>query len=147
MSIAVLALLIANALWFGAGFVQFTLRSRKAASGLMALTARDPAAHAIVAGSIRFLGGLNLGFAALATMVLLEHERFADPTVTAVLLATFGIAHASQFGVNLPIARAEWSGRRPLWPVLKGTMRLIFAVDALLAMLNLLLFVERLSAA
>ena len=111
---------------------------------LTADISRDPAYRAVVAGSVRFLGGLNLGFAALSVMVLLNRTKFADPTVIAVPLATFAIAHGSQFLVNFPIARAEWSGAEPLWPVLRGRMLMIFVVDAMLAAGNLAPIVVRL---
>ena len=131
------ATLLLNMLWFGAGFWQFTLKSRTAALGLVSFAPRDPAYREIVAGSLRFLGGLNLAFAALAAMTLIRRDAFDTPASLAIGLLAFAIAHSTQFLVNLPIARAERTGGAPLWPVLgAATMRSVFAVDLVLTLLN-----------
>lgn len=131
--------LLSNALWFGAGFLQFTMRSRKFAKALVPHDSRTHPSVEVIAGLVRFLGGLNLGLTVLALMSLLCHDTFASPSVLAACLLVFAVAHGSQFAVNVPMAVRESRGLVPLWPVLHGWMLIIFAGDGLLLLANGLL--------
>ena len=127
---------VANALWFGAGFYQFTLRSGVAALGVSTNSPNDDFSRSVIAGVLRFLGGLNLSLAALSVMLLLGPHELRKAVPEAVFLTTFAIAHASQFAVNVPIARKEIIGSPALWPVLRGKMLAIFVVDLLLTLID-----------
>ena len=135
-SVITSVVLAASVLWFGAGFVQFTVRSRGSARGLVPRQFRDHALVDVVAGLLRFLGGLNLAFAVLALLLLTRRDTFASSAVLASCLLVFAVAHVSQFAVNVPLAQQERRGREPLWPVLHGTMLIIFVGDGLLACAN-----------
>lgn len=124
-----------NFLWFGAGFVQFTMRSRASTRLVIPRRSRDQLSVEVVAGLLRFLGGLNLGFAALALLILLRRDAFS-PTALAGCLFVFAVAHGSQFAVNVPIAHQERRNRVPPWPVLRGTMLFIFSGDGVLMVAN-----------
>ena len=126
------ALLVANALWFGAGFWQFTIGGRSASYVLVRPEDATARGREGVTGAVRFLGGLNLSLAALATMTLLARDQFGPAALRVMLLGC-------QFAVNLPNALSEARGGRPAWPVLKDrTMVLIFVVDGALTVANAL---------
>jgi len=54
----------------------------------------------------------------------------------AILWIALAVAHASQFAVNVPVARAGGRQGKSYWDVLTGPMLFIFFVDAALALLN-----------
>lgn len=128
--------LVLNLLWFGAGFWKFMIRSRAAARLVLPRSARELEIVETVAGVIRFIGGLNLGFAVLSAAGLMLGRTAFIPGVAVALLFAFTVAHVSQFAVNAPFARLEARGVVPVWPVLRGTMLVIFVVDGVLTLLN-----------
>ena len=132
--------LFANAVWFSLGFYAFSVRNHAFARLLTAPEHHDAPLFPTLAASGRFLGGLNLAFAAFSTALLLQLGLFPEPAQRALFLAVFALAHGTQFLFNLPIALANTRGGG-VWPVLEGLMLLIFAGDALLSALNLTLAV------
>lgn len=135
-----IAVLIANALWFGAGFWHFTFKARGASFGIVAKTDATPAARAGLIGSLRFLGGLNLALAANCSMLAI-HIRDAGRVQILISLATFAIAHASQFAVNVPVVLREMRGEQAPWRVFGSLMLLIFVVDGVLAVVDSIVYI------
>lgn len=138
-SVVASGVLLVNALWFLAGFVQFTLKERSTVRMLVARPQRDDALVPTLAASVRFLGGMNLALAVLATICALSRSLFAGPADRAVLFAFFALVHATQFGCNVPVLRARRRAPNAYWPVLSGPMRFIFIVDGSLAVTDLVL--------
>lgn len=130
-------ILVLNALWFGAGFWYFGIKSRQAAKLIIKKKNRSKPSFDILAYSLKFLGGLNLAFAILSTAVLSQPAIFSTTLQQAVFAGIFGFAHGTQFYLNLPIAIREYNHQPHVWPVLKGKMYFIFLVDATLCVLNL----------
>jgi hypothetical protein len=128
-----------NALWFGAGFWYFGLVPARAAKIVAAKAQRATPLFETLAASLRFLGGMNFAFSAFSLLLLFSFSLFPEARQRALFAAVFAMAHASQFVSNLPVALA--GGRRgdALWDVLKGPMLFIFAVDALLMLVNAVL--------
>ncbi|WP_394839506.1 hypothetical protein LVJ94_21705 [Pendulispora rubella] len=121
-----------NALWFGIAFGSFSLRPLPAAKLLVPPHTRSSPLFEIVAASLRFLGGMNLAMALFAVLLLLFGHLFPLPVQRALFAAVFAMGHGTQFAGNVPIAL----GRSSLWPVWRGPMRLIFAVDFTLMAAN-----------
>ena len=139
MSTVFAAVLILNALWFGAAFRYFSLTPYTAAKVLVPKSAREAPLFRTVAASLPFLGGMNLALALLAVLLLFNFALFPESGQRALFALTFGLAHGSQFACNVPIA---WRGGRQgeaFWPVLQRPMLFIFVVDGILALANLLL--------
>lgn len=128
--------LILDAVWFGAGFTQFALKARRASYGLVRKDDASAQGRLGIAGSLRFLGGLNLALAAMSVMTLL-HLAAYPPTLLTTVFLTAAIAHASQFAVNLPFAVAEARQEAGPWRVLGGLMLIIFVGDGVLTVVNL----------
>ena len=59
-------ILVLNVLWFGAAFRYFSLTPNTAAKLLVPKSARESPLFPTIAASVRFLGGMNLAFAAFA---------------------------------------------------------------------------------
>jgi hypothetical protein len=141
MSAAYCFALVANLLWFLAGFRYFSFRQRAAAKILVPKSARKSPLFPTIAAAIRFLGGMNGAFA-LASAILLglflvDSALFNDPAERGILLLIFAAAHFSQFAFNLPVlADGERQGDA-FWPVLSGPMFFIFVVDGLETVINL----------
>ena len=125
-----------NALWFGTGFWYFSLAPNAAVKLLVPESARQSPLFPTLAASVRFLGGMNLAFAAFAVLVLLNGSLFPEPAQRALFAGVFSLAHASQFVSNLPIALRGGRVGESLWPVLSGPMLFIFIVDITLMVAN-----------
>ena len=129
-------ILVLNTLWFGAAFRYFSLTPNTAARLLVPKSARESPLFPTIAASVRFLGGMNLAFAAFAALVLLNSSLFPEPTQRALFASVFSLAHASQFVCNLPVVRRGGRVGESLWPVLSGPMLFIFLVDITLMVAN-----------
>ena len=133
--------LIANLLWFLAGFRYFSFKQTAAARVLVPRSARSSPLFATIAAATRFLGGLNGAFAFLAALLLtllyIGSPLFSDPAERAALLMVFAAAHFSQFAFNLPIIKGGQRQGESFWPVLSGPMLFIFVVDGLETVVNL----------
>jgi hypothetical protein len=126
-------LFLLNGLWFLAAFVQFSLAQNNTAKILVPRGARDNPLVPTVKASVSFLGGMNLALALLALYLATGPAPFSDPDQWAVLLAFFAVANGSQFVGNLPVLAQRKREGSLLWPVLSGTMLMIFVIDATLA--------------
>ena len=129
-------ILVLNTLWFGAAFRYFSLTPNTAAKLLVPKSARESPLFPTIAASVRFLGGMNFAFAALAVLVLLNSSLFPEPAQRALFAGVFSLAHASQFVANLPVALRGGRVDESLWPVLCGPMLFIFIVDITLMVAN-----------
>ena len=130
-------LLLLDVLWFGAGFVYFALVPRRAAKLVTSREQREGGLFDSLVASVRFLGGLNLAFAALALVVLVASSEFPNPIQRAILAGVLALAHGSQFAVNLPIAIAEPRTGAVPWSVRRGPMLFIFVVDGALMLAHI----------
>lgn len=128
--------LVLNLLWFSAGFWYFTLKRTTAAKLLIPRSARTSPIFPTMVAALPFLGGMNLAFAALSLMVLSMPQTFDAPMEQAILLIAMGIAHATQFLINVPVARRGGRIGESWWDVLRGPMLFIFVVDAIMTALN-----------
>ena len=133
--------LIANLLWFLAGFRYFSFKQSAAARVLVPKSARSSPLFATIAAATRFLGGFNAAFAFLAALLLallyIRSPLFSDPQERAALMTVFAAAHFSQFAFNLPIIKGGQRRGESFWPVLSGPMLFIFVVDGLETLINL----------
>jgi hypothetical protein len=130
------AVLVLNTLWFGAAFHYFSIKQFAAAKMLVPNTSRDSPLFLTVAASVRFLGGMNLAFAVLSLLMLLNPLSSVTTAQRAVLLLVLAIAHGSQFYFNIPVARGGGRQGESLWDVHRGPMKFIFVVDATLLAAN-----------
>jgi hypothetical protein len=128
--------LVANVLWFGAGFWFFAIRRNTAAKLLVPRSARTSPIFLTLSSALPFLGGMNLALSLLAAMILFRRDLFVAPQEQAILLIAFGTAHATQFLINVPVAIRGGRIGKSYWDVLKGTMLFIFVVDAVLTATN-----------
>jgi hypothetical protein len=128
--------LVLDVLWFGAAFWYFSLKPDDAAKILVPRSARDSPLFRTVSASIRFLGGMNLAFAAFAALLLANRALFPGAKQSALFAAVFSLAHASQFAFNVPVALGGGRQGESLWPVLRGPMLLIFVGDFALMVAN-----------
>ena len=135
-STAVTVVLVLNLLWFGLAFRYFSLTPGTAAKLLVPKSARGSALFKTVAASVRFLGGMNFAFAALALLLLFNAPLFPESRQMALFASVFALAHASQFAGNLPVALGGGRQGESLWPVLSGPMFFIFVVDFVLMVAN-----------
>ncbi|MGI9264553.1 MAG: hypothetical protein ACR2QU_06470 [Gammaproteobacteria bacterium] len=131
------SILALNLLWFGAGAWYFGIKRVAAAKLLVPGSARSSPIFATLTSALPFLAGMNLAFSLLATILLLRQDLFTHHQEQALLLMIFGIAHASQFLINVPVARRGGRIGESYWDVLTGPMLFIFAVDALMAFVNI----------
>lgn len=128
--------LVLDVLWFGAAFWYFSLRPDDAAKILVPRSARDSPLFKTISASIRFLGGMNLAFAAFAALLLANRALFPGARQSALFAAVFSLEHASQFAFNVPVALGGGRQGESLWPVLRGPMLLIFVGDFTLMVAN-----------
>lgn len=138
MTIISITLLSLNALWFGAAFWSFAIRSQKASRMIVPREARKEQSCEVVVHALKFLGGMNLAFCALSIVLLMANTVFNTDQQKSLLALIFSLAHGTQFYFNLPLALKEAKGQKPIWPVLKGTMRFIFLIDGTLCLANLI---------
>lgn len=141
-----MAVLVLNALWFGAGFWQFFLRPNAAVKWLVPRSARGSPVFNTLAASIRFLGGMNLAFCVFSVLLLANFVLFPDMKQLALFAAVFSLAHGSQFYVNVPIALSGGRQGESYWPVLSGPMFFIFVIDGALMVANGVLAAKLLAA-
>ncbi|MGB5811150.1 MAG: hypothetical protein WBG86_11505 [Polyangiales bacterium] len=131
------ATLVLNVLWFGSAFWYFALKRKTAAKLLIPKSQRASPIFATMAAALPFLGGMNFAFSLLAAMLLAAPSSFAEPRERAILLVAFGVAHATQFLINVPVARRGGRIGESYWDVMRGPMLFIFVVDACMTALNL----------
>ena len=129
--------LLLNVLWFGMGFWYFCIKRHAAAKLLIPESARSSPVFLTMTSALPFLGGMNFAFALLAAIPLLAQDLFVSPPERSLLLIVLGVAHATQFVINIPVAIGGGRLGESYWDVLKGPMLFIFVVDALMMMLNL----------
>ena len=127
-----------NALWFGAAFRYFSLTPETAAKLLVPKSARNSPLFETIAVSVRFLGGMNLALSVFAILILVNRQLFPEAHQNALFAFVFAVAHASQFAYNVPVALGGGRKGEALWPVLSGPMLLIFVVDGVLMLANML---------
>ncbi len=125
-----------NVVWFGLAFFLFGLRPRRAVKMLTPCSAEGEVAREALIASLRFLGGMNLGMAAVSGAQLGVVLAGGGPS--RALFFGSAVAHASQFAFNVPFALQ--GGRRggAPWDVMRGSMAFIFVGDAICAGLNML---------
>ncbi|MBT3785713.1 hypothetical protein HOF92_12110 [bacterium] len=128
--------LVLNALWFGAAFWYFGIKNQTAAKLLVPKSARHSSIYPTLTSALPFLGGMNFAFGFLAVLLLMNQNHFRETHEQTVLLIVFGVAHASQFLINLPIASRGGRIDESYWDVLKGPMLFIFILDGLMTILN-----------
>lgn len=136
MNIPVIILSLLNALWFAMGFRLFFLNSRQAAKLLLAPDKREEPYFSVLAEACKFLGGMNLALSMLSIFCIYFLDSLLSLPLASGIFIALGLAHFSQFWVNLPHALKERKGEQAIWPVLRKTMRFIFVVDFLLAAAN-----------
>jgi hypothetical protein len=132
-------LLCANGLWFSAGFYFFTFRSASAAQLILNRKFAGENIFEVLAYSLKFLGGLNLAFAMLTLLIILQPALFPTASQKIAILSILAFAHATQFILNIPQAMKDRFLQKPLWPVLRGRMLFIFITDGVLCLLNIVL--------
>ena len=128
--------LVLNVLWFGSAFWYFWLKRETAAKLLIPKSARSSPLFATMVAALPFLGGMNLAFSLLAAMLLAAPSLFVAPMERAVLLVAFAIAHATQFLINVPVAKRGGRVGESYWDVVRGPMLFIFVVDLGMTLLN-----------
>ena len=130
--------LLFNALWFGAAFIQFSIAQ---GSTLKILVPREERGNPItptLSASVAFLGGINLPIGLLSLYLLLARPPFFQAIEAQLALFLFFAAcHFSQFAYNLPVLLRGGRVGVAYWPVLKGPMLRIFVIDATLFVANL----------
>jgi hypothetical protein len=131
--------LAANVLWFGAGCWYFWIKHDTAAKLLIPRSARSSPIFETMSAALPFLGGMNLAFCLLAALLLIQTGLFAADPERVILLVVLGTAHATQFAINVPVARRGGRIGESYWDVLTGPMLFIFVVDAALAISNVVL--------
>lgn len=133
----VLATVLAlNIIWFSLAFRLFALRPRAAVRLLVTEDTRNEASRAALVASLRFLGGMNFGFAALSALALVSVARDSLGSNAWLIFAASAIAHASQFAGNLPLVRKGGRAGGAPWNVLEGPMAFIFVIDGILTVAN-----------
>jgi hypothetical protein len=130
-------ILVLNTLWFGAGFWYFAIKRSTAGKLLVPKSARSSPIFPTLVEALPFLGGMNFALALLSTMLLLGQDLFVAPAERAILLVAFGVAHFTQFLINVPVAVRGGRQGEVFWDVLSGPMLFIFVVDAAMTILNL----------
>jgi hypothetical protein len=132
---------VVNVVWFGLAFLFFSVRPRHAARLLTPCSSEGAAVREALIASLRFLGGMNLGMAALSAVQLAAWSTSVGPSGPVPLFVGAAVAHASQFAFNVPFALQRGRRGGAPWDVLSGPMAFIFVVDAICALLNVLVMV------
>jgi hypothetical protein len=130
-------ILVANALWFCAAFVQFSLAQGNTVKILVPREERNNPIAPTLGASVAFLGGMNLPIGLLCAYLVTQPDWFAAPGATAVLFLFFSGCHLSQTAFNIPVLLRGGRIGVAYWPVLKGPMLKIFAIDSILGVANL----------
>ncbi|MVT68506.1 hypothetical protein GPL21_25755 [Bradyrhizobium pachyrhizi] len=131
--------LLLNALWFGAAFVQFSIAQRNTLKILVPREERGNPIAPTLSASVAFLGGINLPIGLLSLYFLVARPPFFQGVEAQLALFLFFAAcHFSQFAYNLPVLMRGGRIGVAYWPVLKGPMLRIFVIDATLFVANLI---------
>ncbi|CAN5215920.1 hypothetical protein BH10PSE10_BH10PSE10_21570 [soil metagenome] len=132
-----IVILVANALWFCAAFVQFSLFQANTVKILIPREERGNPIAPTLGASTAFLGGINLPIGLLSAYLLTRPDWFASPGAAAVMFLFFGCCHLSQTAFNIPVLLRGGRVGVAYWPVLKGPMLRIFVIDTVLGAANL----------
>ncbi|VIO68981.1 hypothetical protein [Bradyrhizobium ivorense] len=131
--------LLLNALWFCAAFVQFSIAQGNTLKILVPREERGNPIAPTLSASVAFLGGINLPIGLLSLYCLLARPPFFQATdAQLALFLFFAACHFSQFVYNLPVLLRGGRVGVAYWPVLKGPMLRIFVIDATLFAANLI---------
>lgn len=128
--------LLLNALWFAAGFITFSLRSKRFMKFLVRRMDRQENTLLQLRTSLHFLGGFNFALALFCVALVVTGKVFTDARQWQLIYAFLSLAHATQFLCNVPVALREVKKRPHAWPVLRGPMLFIFVTDAVLMVAN-----------
>lgn len=127
---------LANAVWYGLGFIAFYIRRDVFAKVVVPIKEdRNSSAYAAVVESGRFMGGFNFALSILNLCLFLNFAGLETPEQVALLLAFNSLAHGSQFFGNVPMALKNLKGGG-LWSVFRGVMLQIFIIDCVLMLAN-----------
>ena len=130
--------LLLNALWFTAAFIQFSIAQGNTLKILVPREARENPIAPTLSASVAFLGGINLPIGLLSLYLLVLWPAFFETRdAQLALLLFFAACHFSQFAYNLPVLMRGGRIGVAYWPVLKGPMLRIFVIDAVLFAANL----------
>jgi hypothetical protein len=130
-------ILLANALWFGAAFIQFSIAQDNTLKILVPREERGNPIAPTLSASVAFLGAINLPIGLLSLyLLLLRPPFFQAHDAQLALFLFFAACHFSQFAYNLPVLVRGGRVGVAYWPVLKGPMLGIFVIDALLCVTN-----------
>jgi len=136
LDLIISGLFLANAIWYGLGFVAFYLRRDVFAKVVVPIQAdRNNSAYAAVIESGRFMGGFNFALSALNIALFFNVGGLETPAQLSLILAFNALAHGSQFFGNVPMALKNMRGGG-LWNVFKGVMLQIFVFDFVLMVGN-----------
>ena len=130
-------LLIANALWFCAAFVQFSLAQSNTVKILVPREERGNPLVPTLGASVAFLGGMNLPIGLLCAYLLARPAWLAAPGAATALFLFFAGCHLSQMAFNVPVLLRGGRVGVAYWPVLTGPMLRIFVIDTVLGVANL----------
>jgi hypothetical protein len=87
---------------------------------------------------VAFLGAINLPIGLLSLYLLVSRPTFFQVyDAQLALFLFFAACHFSQFAYNLPVLMRGGRVGVAYWPVSKGPMLRIFAIDAMLFAANL----------
>jgi hypothetical protein len=130
-------ILLANALWFGAAFIQFSIAQHNTLKILVPREERGNPIAPTLSASVAFLGGINLPIGLLSLYLLVVRPAFfAANEAQLALFLFFAACHFSQFAFNLPVLVRGGRVGVAYWPVLRGPMLRIFVIDATLFVAN-----------
>ena len=136
LDLIISGLFLANAIWYGLGFVAFYLRRDVFAKVVVPIQAdRKNSAYEAVIESGRFMGGFNFALSALNIALFFNVGGLETPAQLSLILAFNALAHGSQFFGNVPMALKNMRGGG-LWNVFKGVMLQIFVFDFVLMVGN-----------
>src|SRR4051812_37636628 len=131
-------ILLLNALWFGAAFIQFSIAQGNTLKILVPREERGNPIAPTLSASVAFLGGINLPSGLLSFYLLGARPAFFQALEAQDALFGFLAAcHFSQFAYNLPVLMRGGRVGVAYWPVLRGPMLRIFVIDATLFVANL----------
>ena len=140
VNLSVDVLMLLNISWFGVASCFFSVKARSAARMILPSALRHEPLLDALAYAIRFLAGMNLAFAVLSALILVDPAGFGARQ-KAWLLAVLAVAHASQFAFNLPHALRLDRMPGASAPGLNAPMWRIFTIDGLLMAANAILCV------
>ncbi|MEM9570512.1 MAG: hypothetical protein AAF996_03540 [Pseudomonadota bacterium] len=127
---------LANAIWYGMGFVAFYVRRDVFAKVMVPIREdRQNSAFAAVVESGRFMGGFNFALSVLNVCLFFNVAGLETDAQLSLMLSFNALAHGSQFFGNVPMALKNRKGDG-LWNVFTGVMLQIFVIDFVLMSLN-----------